>query len=123
MAIKKAAVIGAGVMGKGIAAHLANAGVEVELLDIVPKGAQDRDVIAKGAIEKMLKDKPDALMHKSNVKKIRAGNLEDHLERLNDADLIIEVVLERPDIKSATFKKIDMHRKPGSIVASNTSTI
>src|SRR6218665_3126693 len=123
MAIKKAAVIGAGVMGAGIAAHLANAGIEVELLDIVPKGASDRDVIAKGAVEKMLKTNPAPLMHKRNAKKIRAGNTEDNLDRLKDCDLIIEAVLEDPTIKSNLFKKIDENRKEGSIVASNTSTI
>lgn len=110
-------------MGAGIAAHLANAGLDVELLDIVPKDATDRDVIAKGALEKMLKAQPAPLMHKKNVKKIRPGNAEDHLARLGDCDFIIEVVLEDPKIKSALFTKIDQHRKPGSIVASNTSTI
>jgi len=123
MAIKKAAVIGAGVMGAGIAAHLANAGIEVELLDIVPKGAEDRDVIAKGAVQKMLKTNPAPLMHKRNAKKITPGNTEDHLDRLKDCDLIIEAVLEDPTIKSNLFKKIDENRKAGSIVASNTSTI
>jgi 3-hydroxyacyl-CoA dehydrogenase len=127
MAIKKAAVIGAGVMGAGIAAHLANAGIEVELLDIVPKSAQtpgaDRDVIAKGAIEKMLKTNPAPLMHKRNAKKIRAGNTEDNMDRLKDCDLIIEAVLEDPVIKANLFKKIDANRKEGSTVASNTSTI
>jgi len=123
MAIKKAAVIGAGVMGAGIAAHLANAGIEVELLDIVPKGAEDRDVIAKGAVQKMLKTNPAPLMHKRNAKKINPGNTEDNLDRLKDCDLIIEAVLEDPTIKANLFKKIDENRKPGSIVASNTSTI
>ena len=123
MAIKKAAVIGAGVMGAGIAAHLANAGIEVELLDIVPKGAEDRDVIAKGAVGKMLKTNPAPLMHKRNAKKIRPGNTEDNLDRLKDCDLIIEAVLEDPTIKSNLVKKIDESRKAGSVVASNTSTI
>jgi 3-hydroxyacyl-CoA dehydrogenase len=127
MEIKKAVVIGAGVMGSGIAAQLANAGIEVELLDIVPKKdgvpAEDRDVIAKGALAKMAKDKPAALMHPKNIKKIRPGNTEDHLDRLKDADLIIEAVIENPKIKSALFEKIDAHRKPGAIIASNTSTI
>jgi 3-hydroxyacyl-CoA dehydrogenase len=121
--IKKAAVIGAGVMGAGIAAQLANAGCEVELLDIVPKNGTDRDAIAKGAIEKMFKTNPAPLMHKRFAKKIRPGNTEDHLERLADCDLVIEAVLENPAIKSALYKKIDSHRKSGAIVASNTSTI
>lgn len=123
MTIRKAAVIGAGVMGAGIAAQIANAGIDVELLDIVPKNATDRDVIARGAIEKMAKTNPAPLMHKNNARKIRPGNTEDHLERLGDCDLIIEAVLEDPVIKAALFKKVDQHRKAGSIVTSNTSTI
>lgn len=123
MSITKAAVIGSGVMGSGIAAQLANAGLEVELLDIVPKEGADRDAIAKGAIEKMMKASPAPLMHKKNAKRIRPGNTEDHLGRLKECDLIIEAVPEVPSIKEATFKKIDAHRKAGSIVASNTSTI
>lgn len=126
--IKKAAVIGAGVMGAGIAAQLANAGIEVELLDILPKAdangvIADRDARAKDAVEKMLKTNPAPFMHKSNAKKIRPGNVDDHMSRISDCDLVIEVVFENPEVKSATFKKIDEHRKEGSIVASNTSTI
>ena len=124
MAIKKAAVIGAGVMGAGIAAHLANAGYEVELLDRVdPKNTTNRTAIAEGAVEKLLKTSPAALMHKKNARKIRPGNTEDHMDRLKECDIIIEAVFEDPKVKSDIFKKIDAHRKPGSIVASNTSTI
>jgi len=125
MEIKKAVVIGAGVMGSGIAAQLANAGIEVELLDIVPKDykGDDRDFIARGAIDKMKKTKPKPLMHPRNAKRIRPGNTEDHMDRIADADLIIEAVIEKPSIKSNIFKKIDAHRKEGSIVGSNTSTI
>ncbi len=123
MAIKKAAVIGAGVMGAGIAAQLANAGIEVELLDIVLKNNPDRDAISKGAIEKMLKDKTNPFMHKRNAKKVRPGNVEDNLDRLADCDIIIEAVKEDINIKSNLFAKIDQHRKPGAIIASNTSTI
>lgn len=124
--IKKAVVIGAGVMGAGIAAQLANAGIEVELLDIVPKkleAGQDRSIVAQNAVQKMLKDKPAPFMHKRNSKRIRPGNTEDHMDRLKDADLIIEAVVENPKIKSNLFKKIDAHRKAGSIIGSNTSTI
>jgi 3-hydroxyacyl-CoA dehydrogenase len=123
MAIKKAAVIGAGVMGAGIAAQLANAGLEVELLDRVAPGAASRSSIAEGAIEKMLKTNPAPFMHKKNAKKVRPGNTEDNLDRLKDCDIIIEAVFEDPKVKSDIFKKIDANRKPGSIVASNTSTI
>lgn len=116
-------------MGAGIAAQLANAGIEVELLDIVPKPkegqppVEDRDVIAKSALARLAKDKPAALMHPKNARLIRPGNTEDHMDRLKDADLIIEAVIENPKIKSALFTKIDENRKPGAIVASNTSTI
>jgi 3-hydroxyacyl-CoA dehydrogenase len=124
MAIKKAAVIGAGVMGAGIAAHLANAGYEVELLDRVdPKNPGNRTAIAEGAVEKLLKTNPAPLMHKKNARKIRPGNTEDNMDRLKDVDIIIEAVFEDPKVKSDIFKKIDANRKPGSIVASNTSTI
>ncbi len=121
--IKKVAVIGSGVMGSGIAAHLANAVCEVVLLDIVPEGAEDRSVIAKGAIQKLLKTNPAPLMHKRNAKRITPGNIEDDLEMLGECDWIIEVVLENLKIKHATYEKIDAHRKKGSIVSSNTSKI
>lgn len=125
MTIQKVAVIGAGVMGAGIAAQLANAGFEVELLDRVDEKRfpNDRDGVAKGAIDALLKNKPAAFMHKRNAKKLRPGNTTDHLDRLKDADLIIEAVFEDPKVKFDIFQKIDQHRKPGSIVASNTSTI
>ncbi len=124
--IKKAVVVGSGVMGSGIAAQLANAGIEVTLLDIVPRDlekGEDRSKIAKGAIEKMLKTKPAPLMHKKNVKNISAGNLEDDLDKLGEADLIIEAIIENPKIKSDLYKTVDKHRKKGSIIGSNTSTI
>lgn len=123
MSINKVAVIGAGLMGSGIAAQITNAGVPVVLLDIVPKDAEDRSVIAKSAIQKMLKADPAPFMLPSNAKLITPGNLEDDLELIADCDWIIEVVLEDLDIKHATYKKINEHRKKGSIVSSNTSTI
>ena len=124
MTIKKAAVIGAGVMGAGIAAQLANAGIEVELLDRVdPKNTTDRSAIAKAAVEKLLKTNPAPLMHKSNVKRIRPGNTEDDIGLLKECDLVIEAVFEDPKVKSDIFKKIDANRRADTIVASNTSTI
>ena len=123
MTINKVAVIGAGVMGSGIAAQIANAGVPVVLLDIVPDGAEDRNVIAKGAVDKMLKADPAPFMSKKNAKLIDVGNLEDDLDKLADVDWIVEVVLEDVKIKHATYEKIQKHRKAGSIVSSNTSTI
>ncbi len=123
MEINKVAVIGAGVMGAGIAAHVANAGVPVVLLDIVPEGASNRNVIAETAVQKLLKTEPAAFMHKRNAKLVATGNIEDHLELLAECDWIIEAVIERLDIKQALYKKIDAVRKPGSLVSSNTSTI
>lgn len=123
MEINKVAVIGAGVMGAGIAAHVANAGVPVVLLDIVPDGADNRNVIAESAVQKLLKTEPAAFMHKKNAKLVTTGNIEDHLDLLADCDWIIEAVIERLDIKQALYKKIDAVRKPGSLVSSNTSTI
>jgi len=123
MSINKVAVIGAGLMGSGIAAQIANAGIPVVLLDIVPDGAEDRNVIANGAIAKMLKADPAPFMSKRNAKLIETGNLEDDLEKIADCDWIVEVVLEDLAIKHATYEKIQKHRKKGSIVSSNTSTM
>ena len=121
--IEKVAVIGSGVMGSGIAAQIANAGLDVLLYDIVPDGAEDRNAIAKGAIARMLKTEPAPLMHKANAKRITPVNLEDDLAALGECDLIIEVVLERLDIKHATYEKIIAHKKKDAIVTSNTSSI
>jgi len=110
--IEKVAVIGAGVMGSGIAAHVANAGLPVTLLDIVPKGAENRNIITETAVQKMLKPvrmgSPTPLMHRKNARLITTGNIEDHLDALGDADLIIEVVLEKLEIKHDVFKKIEL---------------
>ena len=121
--IEKVAVIGAGVMGAGIAAHIANAGVPVVLLDIVPEGAVNRDTVAEGAIERLIKTDPAPLMHKRNAKRITAGNIDDHLDRVADCDWIVEAIIERTDIKRALYEKLEAVRKDGSFVSSNTSTI
>ncbi len=121
--INKVCVIGAGVMGAGIAAHVTNAGVPVVLLDIVPDGAEDRDGIAKGAVQKLLKADPAPLMHRRNAKLITPGNTEDHMDLLGQCDWIIEAVIENLEIKNALYARIDEHRKPGAIVSSNTSTL
>ena len=123
MDIKKVAVIGSGVMGSGIAGQIANAGIDVVLLDIVPKDAKDRNVVATSAIQKMLKTKPSPFMHKRNAKKITPGNVEDHLELLADCDWIVEVVLENLDIKRNLYEKIEQYRKDDCVVSSNTSSI
>ena len=98
MSINKVAVIGAGLMGSGIAAQIANAGLRVVLLDIVPPKPEDfggdRSAFAKGAIQKMLKADPAPFMHKRNAKLITPGNLEDDIELIADCDWIVEVVLE-----------------------------
>ncbi|MCE3232736.1 MAG: 3-hydroxyacyl-CoA dehydrogenase [Rickettsiaceae bacterium] len=121
--INKVAVIGSGVMGAAIAAHVANSGTQVVLLDIVPKDAKDRSMLAKNAIERLLKIDPAPLTHKRKAKLITPGNLEDDLPLLTDCDWIIEVVLENLGVKKKVYKTINSTRKPKSIVSSNTSTI
>ena len=123
MAIEKVAVIGAGVMGAAIAAHVANAGIPAVLLDIVPDGAENRNMLAEGAVAKMLKTKPAPFMHKRNAKLITTGNLEDNLDLVADCDWIVEAIIELPDLKQDLYRKLDEVRKEGSIVTSNTSTI
>lgn len=124
MEIKKVAVIGAGVMGAGIAAQIANSGTEVLLLDIVPKDEnKNKNIVAETAIAKLKKAKPAAFMHPKNAKLITAGNIETDMKKLANCDWIIEVVIERLDIKQDLYKNIDKHRKKGSVVSSNTSTL
>lgn len=123
MEIRKVAVIGAGVMGAGIAAHIANAGVPVVLLDIVPQGATNRNVVAETAVEKLLRSDPAAFMHKRNARLVTTGNIEDHLNLLADCDWIIEAIIERLDLKQNLYKKIDAVRRADAVVSSNTSTI
>ncbi|WP_223701413.1 3-hydroxyacyl-CoA dehydrogenase/enoyl-CoA hydratase family protein [Sutcliffiella deserti] len=135
--IKKAAVIGSGVMGSGIAAHLANVGIPTILLDIVPNKLTSeeeqkgltlsdkaiRNKFAATALQKLLKQKPAPLTTKSNLQLIEAGNIEDDLEKIADCDWVIEVIVENLEIKKQLFEKVDQYRKPGSIVSSNTSGI
>lgn len=121
--IEKVAVIGSGVMGSQIAAHVANAGYSVLLLDIVPDGATDRNQLANGALARMERQDPAPFMSKSCMKRVSAGNLQDDLQKLGEVDWIIEAIIENPAIKADLYKKIDGVRKKGSIVSSNTSTI
>lgn len=123
MDIRKVAVIGAGVMGAGIAAHIANAGIPVVLLDIVPQGATNRNIVAETAIEKLLKSDPAAFMHKRNARLVTTGNIEDDMGLLADCDWIIEAIIERLDLKQSLYKKIDTVRSAHAVVSSNTSTI
>ena len=135
--IRRAAVLGSGVMGSGIAAHLANVGIPTLLLDIVPreltkeeeaKGLtlehkEVRNRLVNQALQKLLKQKPAPLMSKANLSLIEVGNFEDDFHRLAEADWIIEVVVENLDIKKGVFARVDEVRKPGTIVSSNTSGI
>ncbi len=133
--IRKAAVLGAGVMGSGIAAHLANASIPTLILDIVPRepnedekakglGLDDKRVrnrFALSALEAMKKASPPPLAHKSRMGLITPGNFEDDLDALADVDWVVEAVVERLDIKSSLFAKIAPHLKPDAILTTNTS--
>jgi 3-hydroxyacyl-CoA dehydrogenase len=122
--IRKAVVIGSGVMGSGIAAHLANAGIETWLLDIVPPDAQDRNRLALQAKERMAKQKPSPVYTLSVLDRIRVGNMEDDLaQAVGEADWVVEAVTERLEVKKQLFSQIERHWRPGTIVSSNTSGI
>ncbi len=135
--INKVAVVGSGIMGSGIACHFANIGVEVLLLDIVPRELTDKEAargltlkdkgvrnrLVNDALTKALKSKPSPIYHKSFAKRIQTGNLEDDIARVSEADWIIEVVVERLDIKKQVFEKLEAHRTPGTLITSNTSGI
>ena len=115
-------MIGAGTMGLGIAGQLANADVDVLLLDIPAEG-ENRNAIGERALERLLDKKQPGLLHRDNLQRITIGNIEDDLHRLSDVDWITEAVVERLDVKRALYRQIDVVRKSGSIVSSNTSTI
>jgi 3-hydroxyacyl-CoA dehydrogenase len=120
--INKAAVIGAGTMGLGIAGQLANAGVEVLLLDL-PSSEGNRNAVCERALERLVDENQPGLLHETYLQRITIGNIEDDFDKLADADWIAEAVVERLDIKKSLYKRIDSVRKQGSIVSSNTSTI
>jgi len=129
--IKKVAVLGSGVMGSGIACHFANIGLEVLLLDIVPfditdeerKSRAQRNRLVDGALKAALKAKLNPIYNKKFASRITTGNFDDDFEKIEDCDWIIEVVIERLDIKKQIFEKVDKFRKKGSYVTSNTSGI
>ena len=129
--LKKVAVLGSGVMGSGIACHLANIGLEVLMLDIIPRDLKGdklkdptlRNSIVNSALQNSIRSKPAPLYHKSFASRISTGNFEDDFEKISDADWIIEVVVERLDIKQQIFEKVDNNRKNNSLVTSNTSSI
>ena len=122
--IRRAAVIGAGVMGSGIAAHFANAGLEVVLLDIVPPGNTDpkqRNAFAAGGLEKAIKARPAAFFHKENARLVKTGNVEDNLDLVKDCDLVIEAIIEKMEAKQELFAKLEKLVPEHCIIASNTS--
>ncbi len=135
--INKVAVIGSGIMGSGIACHFANIGVEVLLLDIVPRELNDkekakglaltdkvvRNRLVNNSLTAALKSKPSPIYHKDFAKRIATGNLEDDISKVSQADWIIEVVVERLDIKKQVFENLEKHRTPGTLITSNTSGI
>ncbi|MEB3800563.1 enoyl-CoA hydratase/isomerase family protein [Flavobacterium columnare] len=135
--IKKVAVVGSGIMGSGIACHFANIGVEVLLLDIVPRELTEaeqkkgltlenkvvRNRIVNDSLTNALKSKPSPIYHTKFADRISTGNLTDDIAKIKEADWIIEVVVERLDIKKSVFEQIDTHRKPGTLITSNTSGI
>ncbi|MEP0264252.1 3-hydroxyacyl-CoA dehydrogenase/enoyl-CoA hydratase family protein [Dokdonia sp.] len=135
--IRKVAVIGSGIMGSGIACHFANIGVDVLLLDIVPRELNDKEK-AKGltlehkvvrnrmvndSLKAALKSKPSPIYSQAFAKRITTGNLEDDIAKVKDVDWIIEVVVERLDIKQQVFENLEKHRTPGTLITSNTSGI
>ncbi|MEM9361767.1 MAG: 3-hydroxyacyl-CoA dehydrogenase NAD-binding domain-containing protein [Bacteroidota bacterium] len=135
--INKVAVIGSGIMGSGIACHFANIGVEVVLLDIVPRELNEKEK-AKGlsltdkavrnrlvndSLAGALKSKPSPIYHKKFASRITTGNLEDDIAKVAEVDWIIEVVVERLDIKKQVFENLEKYRTPGTLITSNTSGI
>ena len=120
--IKRVCVIGAGVMGAGIAAQIANAGVPVLLLDIVRDPAA-RNAVAEGAVAKLLKTEPAPFMSAAAAKLVATGNIEDDLPRVAECDWVIEAIVERLDLKQSLYARLDAVRRPGTAVSSNTSTI
>ena len=127
--IKKVAVLGSGVMGSRIACHFAGIGLQVLLLDIVPKEATEskdknaRNKIVNDSLQAALKSNPSPIYHKDAIQKISTGNFEDNMKDIANCDWTIEVVVERLDIKQKVFEQVEKFRKPGTLITSNTSGI
>jgi 3-hydroxyacyl-CoA dehydrogenase len=130
--IRKVAVLGSGLMGTGIAAHLAGCGHEVLLLDIVPadappaggpKEAAVRNKMAATSLQNALKAKPAPFFDNKFASRITVGNFDDDLQKISECDWIIEVIVERLDIKQQLFERVEKHRKKGTLITSNTSGI
>ena len=123
--IKKVAVLGSGIMGSGIACHLANIGLEVLLLDMIPKEATTsndktvRNGLVNASLKNAIKSKPSPVFTNSVLKNIKTGNFNDNFEEIKDYEWIIEVVVERLDIKNIIFEQVDQYRKKGSLISSN----
>ncbi len=127
--IKKVAVLGSGVMGCRIALHFAGVGLQVLLLDMIPAGIDEtatdnqKNKIVNDSLQAALKSNPSPAFHKDVIKKIRTGNFTDNMKDISDTDWIIEVVVERLDIKKQIFESVEKYRKPGTLITSNTSGI
>ncbi|MBL0232160.1 MAG: 3-hydroxyacyl-CoA dehydrogenase [Chitinophagaceae bacterium] len=125
--VKKIAVLGSGVMGSRIACHFAGIGVQVLLLDMVPPGASEkpaeRNKIVNDALAAAIKSNPSPVYHKDVIKKISTGNFDDNMKDIAQCDWVIEVVVERLDIKQKIFEQVEKYRKPGTLISSNTSGI
>ena len=122
MNIKKVVVIGSGTMGSGIAAQIANANIDVTLLDL-PSKEGSRNQITENAKERIKKSRPPLLVEKNKAELIKVGNIEDDFNEVAEADWVVEAVVERIDIKHNIYDKIQTTRKNNSIISSNTSTI
>jgi len=129
--IKKVAVLGSGIMGSGIACHLANIGMEVLLLDIVPFDLSDaekkdptaRNRLVNSSLKNAIKSKPAPLFKDEYASRIKTGNFDDNMHEISKSDWIIEVVVERLDIKQQVFENVEKHRTKGTLISSNTSGI
>ena len=121
--IQRVAVLGAGVMGSGIAAHIANAGVPVLLLDLPQKGLGQKNALVQQAIDKMLKTDPCPFMSPEAARLVTAGNLEEDFEQIAACDWVIEVIVEKLDVKQALYERLEKMIKPDTVISSNTSTI
>ena len=120
---KNITVIGSGLMGSAIAAHFANVGCKVNLLDIVDSTNKNKNFLSEESIKKLLKIKPSPLTLNSNIQFIKPGNIEEHLDYINKSDWVIEAIVEDLEIKKELYKKIDQIMKEDLIISSNTSTI
>ena len=121
--IRRVAVLGAGTMGAAIAAHCANAGLHVDLLDIAPDDNDDKNAVVQGGYDRMVKARPPALMAKEVAKRIRIGNFDEDLERVSEADWVLEAILERLEPKRVLAEKVESLAREDAIISSNTSGI